>query len=69
MANWRAGIGRLGIALASAWVIGWIIYFTYLVADQPAKPLDFLTYACIVFIPPGVLLLLGWVWRGFRTRA
>jgi hypothetical protein len=69
MANWRAGIGRLGIALAAAWVIGWIVFFIYLAAEEPPKPFDYLTFACIVFLPPGVLLLLGWVWQGFRPKS
>ena len=69
MANWRDGIGRLGIALAIAWAIGWIVFFIRLMAEEPVKPGDFLTYACIVVLPPAVLLLIGWVWRGFRTRS
>ena len=69
MANWRDGIGRLGMALAIAWTIGWIVFFIYLMAEEPTKPLDLLTYACIVFLPPAVLLLIGWVWRGFRTKS
>jgi hypothetical protein len=69
MANWRDGIGRLGLVLAIAWTIGWIVFFIYLVAEEPAKPLDYLTFACIVFVPPAALLLIGWVWRAFRTKS
>jgi len=59
----------MGIALAIAWAIGWILFFGYLVAEQPTKPLDYLTFACIVFLPPAALLLIGWVWKGFGRKS
>jgi len=69
MANWRAGVGRLGIALSVAWVIGWIVFFIYLAAGELPKPIDYLTFAVIIFAPPGAVLLIGWVWSAFATKS
>jgi hypothetical protein len=70
-AGWRTGIGRLGVALSVVWIIGWGVYFTYLVAapeSRPEHPLDYLTYLLIVLAPPGALFLIAWVIKGFRAN-
>jgi hypothetical protein len=61
-------MGRLLIAASVAWIIGWVVFFIYLTNFERPKPIDYLTFACIVLGPPGVLGLIGWVAQAFRAK-
>jgi hypothetical protein len=68
-ANWRTGLGRLIIAFGIAWIVGWSVFFVYLVAFETPRPLDYLTYVLIILAPPGALFLITWVVQGFRAKS
>ena len=69
--NWRRGMFRLWILVSSAWLMGWMIYFTIKFMSGEFSAPQIPVVPVVLFGPPLALLLFGigtrWAIRGFET--
>jgi hypothetical protein len=69
--NWRRGLFRVWLLLSAAWIICWTLYWLLYGIQVGFQNISgVLAIPVLLFIPPIVLLLLGWAtgwaFRGFR---
>ena len=70
--NWRRGLFRVWLLLSAAWIICWTIYWLLYGIQVGFQNISgLLSIPVLLFVPPIVLLLLGWAtgwaFRGFRS--
>ena len=68
--NWRRGMLRLWILVSSAWLMGWVIYFTIKFMSGEFTTQHIPVVPVVLFGPPLALLLFGlgtkWAIQGFE---